>query len=200
MNERENFVAYEYKNISVTRDNATMYIDSMKNFGWTLVEDDGINAQDIMSLLNPVNFGMNIANTAQTLTGASDGSGALTLKFKRDRKIENRQELDELERKFREVLSEAAKIERRSNGQAMSVTLGTGIIGAAFIGLAVYSFMSANIFLGILFATVGLIGWAVGAYFGLRSGSAKSEKIEPQIQEKLDKAYEACEQAHMLLA
>ena len=35
--ENKGFVAYEYKNINVTRDSVPLYEDCYRNFGWSLV-------------------------------------------------------------------------------------------------------------------------------------------------------------------
>jgi hypothetical protein len=199
MNNKENFVAYEYKNVTVKRDSAAMYIDCMSNFGWTPIEDEGLDIQSVLSNLNPVHLGMNIANTAQAFAETPDGSETVTLKFKRDRRIENKRELDNLERKCVEALSAVNRIERKNNAQTMGVSLGTGIVGTAFIGLAVYNFVFSHVALGVLFAAVGAVGWAIGFFSNRRIGTKKAVETEPHIQEQFDIAYNACEQAHALL-
>ena len=200
MKNNNDFVAYEYKTVNATRDSAGMYIDCMENFGWTLIETDGYDAQVLLSNLNPVNLGRNIASAAQTFGETADTTPAITLKFKRDRRIDNKQQLDKLEREYEAAMSAITRIERKNEAQTMGVSLGTGIIGAVFVGLSVYNFVSSNIILGVLFAAVGAIGWAVGFFSNRKVGRKKSVQTEPTIQEQLDIAYGACEQAHALLA
>jgi len=200
MSNKENFVAYEYKNINATRDSAGMYIDCMENFGWSLVENDGYDVQDLILNLNPVNLGRNIAGAAQTFGETADSAPAITLKFKRDRCIENKQQLDKLEREYEAALSAINKVERTNSAQTMGISLGTGIIGAGFVGLSVYNFVSSNIVLGVVFAVIGAIGWAVGFFSNRKIGNKKSTQFEPYIQEQLDIVYSTCEKAHALLA
>lgn len=200
MKNKENFVAYEYKNLSVKRDSVSMYIDCMSNFGWMLVEEDMRGIPSTLSNLNPVNLGVNIANAAQTFAETTDGTEMVTLKFKRNRRIENKHELNRLERQCEEALSAINRLERNNNAQSMGVSLGTGIIGAAFIGLAVYNFIFSNIVLGVVFAVVGAIGGAIGFFSNRKIGQKKAAKTEPQIQTHLDAAHSACEQAHALIA
>ena len=200
MNNKKNFVVYEYKNVNVKRDSAGMHIDCMENFGWSLIEDDGYDFQALLSNLNPVNLGRNIADAAQCFGETADASPTITLKFKRDRRIENKQQLDKLEKEYEEALSAINKIERKNSAQTMGVSLGTGIIGAVFVGLSVYSFISSNIVLGTLFAVVGAAGWAIGFFSNQKVGKKKSVQSGPQVQEQLGIAYNACEQAHALLA
>ena len=200
MNNKENFVSYEYKSINTTRRSAEMYIDSMNNFGWTLVEDDRSGFDHLINNLNPVNLGHNIANAAQTFGETADGSAAITLKFKRDRNIENKQKLNKLEKEYEDALSAINRIERKNAAQTMGISMGTGIIGAVFVGLSVYSFISSNVVLGILFAVLGAVGWAIGFFSNKKVGDKKSTQAEPKVQEQLNVVYNTCEKAHTLLA
>lgn len=145
-------------------------------------------------------LGMNIASAAQSFAETTDGTETAMLIFKRNRRIENKHELDRLERKCEEALSAISRLERKNNAQSMGVALGTGIIGAAFIGLAVYNFIFSNIALGVVFAIIGAIGGAVGFFSNRKIGRKKAVQTEPQIQEQLNIAHSACEQAHALLA
>ena len=183
MSNKENFVAYEYKNVTVKRNSAGMYIDCMENFGWTLVENDGYDVQALLTKLNPVNLGKNIANAAQSFGETADPSETMTLKFKRDRRIENKPQLEKLEREYEESLSAINKAERKNVAQTMGISLGTGIIGTVFIGLAVYNFIFSNIVLGVLFAAVGAVGWAIGFFSNMKVGKKKSVQTEPYVQE-----------------
>jgi len=200
MSNKENFVAYEYKSVTIKRNSAGMYIDCMENFGWTLAENDGYDFQPLLTNLNPVNLGKNIATAAQSYGETADSSETLTLKFKRDRRIENKQQLDKLEREYEEALSAIHKVERKNVAQTMGISLGTGIIGTLFIGLAVYNFVFSNIILGVLFAAVGAIGWAIGFFSNMKIGKKKSTQTEPYVQEQLNIVYSTCEKAHALLA
>ena len=200
MSNKENFVAYEYKDITVKRNSAGMYIDCMENFGWTLVENDGYDVQALLTNLNPVNLGKNIASVAQSFGETADPSETMTLKFKRDRRIENKQQLDKLERDYEEALAAIHKVERKNVAQTMGISLGTGIIGTVFISLAVYNFVFSNIVLGVLFAAVGAVGWAIGFFSNMKIGKKKSSQTEPYVEEQLNIVYSACEKAHALLA
>ena len=200
MSNKENFVAYEYKNVTVKRNFAGMYIDCMENFGWTVVDNDGYDVQDLLSNLSPVNLGKNIASAAQSFGNTADYSEAMTLKFKRDRHIENKPQLEKLEREYEEALSAIHKAERKNAAQTMGISLGTGIIGTAFIGLAVYNFIFSNTILGVLFAAVGAIGWAIGFFSNMKIGKKKSVQTEPYVREQLNIVYSTCEKAHALLA
>ena len=199
MSNKENFVAYEYKSVNATRDSAGLYIDCMENFGWTLIENDRYDVQALLSNLNPANLGRNIANAAQSFGETADAAPAMTLKFKRDRRIENKSEIEKLEREYEAALRAIDRAERKNVAQTMGISLGTGIVGTVFIGLSVYNFVFSNMVLGVLFAAVGAVGWAIGFFSHLNVGKKKSAHAEPFIQKQLDIVYNICEKAHALL-
>jgi hypothetical protein len=65
-------VGFEYKDVTIKRELASLYADSYPNFGWTL--------EDTTSPLSSIN--------------------SVTMKFKRDRKLRNKVELTRLGRQF----------------------------------------------------------------------------------------------------
>jgi len=200
MSKEERYTAYEYKTISVRRDTASMYMDCMNSFGWELAENDMNSLQSVLSALTPANLGDTITNAAGSFTGAADSSAAVELRFKRDRRIENKIELNKLERQCEEALAKITKAERKNNAITMGVSLGSGIIGAAFTGLAVYCLIQSSIALGVVLSIIGAAGWALGYFSNRKVGKKRTERIESQKQQQYDVMYDACEKACALLA
>lgn len=188
--ENKSFVAYEYKDILVKRDAATLYEDCLAHFGWMLVGEGDYGVTQL---------GKNIASVTTTIAGQDD-SMPVTLKFKRDRSIKNKLEVNRLERQCIAALANIGKTERKSNAYTMGISLGTGIIGTVLLGFAVYGFRSANTALGVIMLILGIIGWGIGFFANLKVGKKKATQTEPMIQEQMDIAYEACEKAHALWA
>ena len=182
-----NFVAFEYKDITVKRTSVEMYVDCLANFGWTLVDDGFLSLQDILAPLHAA-------------AGTSDALDRVDLKFKRHRKLQNKQEINQLERRCEEALAAIGKMERKNSVYTMGISLGAGIVGTAALGFAAYSFISSSIVLGVALAVLGFGGWAVGFFSNRKLASKKATETDSLIQEQLDNAYEACEQAHALLA
>ena len=182
-----NFVSYEYKDITVKRGSVEMYVDCLNNFGWTLVDDGLLSLQDALAPLHDA------AGTSGTLD-------MVNLKFKRHRRIENKQEINRLEHRCEEALAAIGKMERKNNAYTMGISLGTGIVGTAALGFAAYFFISSSIVAGVALSILGLSGWAIGFLSHRNLGNKKAAQTELLIQEQLDNAYEACEQAHALLA
>ena len=188
--ENRRFVAYEYKDITVKGDAVELYTDCLAHFGWEPV-GEGNHGWD--------QLGKDIASVATTVVGQPD-SMTITLKFKRDRDIKNKLEINRLERQCEAALANIGKAESKSNAYTMGISLGTGIVGTVLLGFAVYGFRSANTVLGVIMLILGIIGWGIGFFANLKVGKKKATQTEPMIQEQMDIAYEACEKAHALLA
>jgi len=182
-----NFVSYEYKEITVKRASVEMYVDCLDNFGWTLVDDGYLSLQDILAPLHAA------AGTSGTLD-------MVELKFKRHRKIENKQELNKLEHRCEEALAAIGKIERKSHAYTMGTSLGVGIVGTAILAFAVYGFIASNVVLGVILSILGVAAWGIGFLAYRKMSNKEKTQNEPLIQQQMDTAYDVCEQAHALLA
>lgn len=201
MSNQENFVAYEYKNISVKRDSVALYEDCLKNFGWTLIEQKNHGFVPAQVDVNPHQVETDV--TAYSTVAAPetvDEADVLTLKFKRNRRLLNKREIDKLERQCEDALRAIEKLEKKNSARVMGVSLGTGIIGTAFLGLATFQFVAGSLALGIVFAVVGVAGWAFGFFANRKIGNKKAAQAEPVISQQLDEVYRICEAAHALLA
>jgi hypothetical protein len=80
----QNFIGYEYREVSVKRELESLYTDGYSNFGW---EYDG-NGASVPSI------------------------NAVIMKFKRDRKIRNKAELSRLQRQFDVMVGEIDTLEK----------------------------------------------------------------------------------------
>jgi hypothetical protein len=142
------FVGYEYKDITVKRSRETVYTDGYPHFGWAL------------------------EGTSTPLQNA----GSVTMKFKRDRKIQSKVELTRLQRQFEAC---AAKIDHLERSKVTGAS-----VWAYTIGLAV----------------PGFIGWII-PYFSYRGIHKKrTGKVTPLIDQKYDEIYEVCEKGSNLLS
>jgi hypothetical protein len=167
-----NFVGYEYKDVTVKRSIEPVYADVYANFGWTL--------EDTSTPLQGVN--------------------SVTMKFKRDRKIRNKAELSRLSRQFDACVAEIDALERSKVNGASIAAFTIGIIGSAFLASSVFAYTGGSPFLCILLAVPGFVGWILPyfCYCGIRK--RKTDRVAPLIDKKYDEIYEVCEKANGLLA
>lgn len=165
------FVIYEYISVPVRQTMETLYADCFKNFGWTL-ENSVLNISDINSVI---------------------------LKFKRDRRIKNRKDITELQRKCENALVSIERLERSRAMTATMLSLVIGVIGVAFIVGAVFSFLAKMIPLFILLGVVGLVGCALPYFAYDKIREKKALEIAPLIDDQYEIIYDACEQASKML-
>ena len=174
MNTEEQFIAYEYKNVTASCDFENLYLDCLPNFGWKL---DGN-----VPFFSP------------------RGITTTLLKFKRDRGIKNKEELVRLECQFENCAAMIEKLEKSKESASSIWALTIGITGTAFLAGSVFTYLAGMLPLMVVLAIPGFAGWFF-PYFCYREVRARrSKKIAPLIDEQYDALYDVCEQAHELLA
>ena len=199
MENNKKFIAYEYKSVVVKRDAASMYEDCMRNFGWEIIDESisGFRLEEGISA--------SIAGAATSFAAAvatpSDAAPHLDIaqKYRRDREIRKNREVVRLEKECEQALAAIGSINQKNQAWSMGISLGVGILGAVFLGFAVYSFIFSHTARGILMALVGVAGMAIGFFANVKGGKNRAERLAARVQEQTDIAYRACEQAHALL-
>lgn len=167
------FVGYEYQNVSVKRSMASVYADGYENFGWEL-------------------------------EGTEEEPGKLTmdtiaLRFKRDRKIQNKVELTRLQRNFDACVSEILSLETSEHVKASIVAYTIGIIGTAFMAGSVFAVTAGMLLPCIILAIPAFIGWVLPYFLYNRIQQQRTAQVTPLIDKKYDELYAVCEKAHGLL-
>lgn len=166
-----NFVGYEYKDVTVKRNMESVYADGYSNFGWSL-EGTSTPIQNV---------------------------GSVTIKFKRDRKIRNKAELGRLQRQFDSCVAEIERLEFSKIVGASAAAYSIGLIGTAFMAGSVFAYLANMLPLSVILAIPGFAGWII-PYFSYRSISRKKiDKVAPLIDQKYDEIYEVCEKASGLV-
>lgn len=167
------FIGYEYKELTVPGEQASMYLDCYEAFGWALDE--------------------NVPSVTR--------NGVTTLRLKRDRKIINKAELTRLQRHFEACLQEIQQLERGKTSAATVWSLAVGFAGTVFMAGSVFAVTHEPpiYWLCILLAIPAFAGWAVPCFLYRRITEAQTKKLQPMIEAKQDEIYEICEKGHALL-
>lgn len=167
------FVGYEYKEITADRERASIYIDGYMNFGW--IVDENVQPSEVM--------------------------GKLTIKFKRDRKILNKTELTRLQHHFEACMNEIDALEKSKTTDATIWALVIGIIGTALMAGSVFAVTSQppRILLCIVLAIPAFIGWILPYFVYNKKIRKKTAKVTQQIEQKYDEIYEVCEKGNKLI-
>lgn len=177
MNEREyekkEFVGYEYKEIKVNSDKASLFLDCYENFGWQ--QDD--------------NFAM------------KQNMGNIVIRLKRNRKISNKSELIRLEKNFEACIQEIQSYETQKSSLPKIVAISLGIFGTAFIAGSVFAVTADPpiIWLCIILAIPGFFGWTFSKIVYDRLFRKEEKRIDPLILLKYDEIYEICQKGNILL-
>lgn len=172
-NKSKNFTAYEYKEITVDMEQASLYIDAYENFGWE--PDEKMQA--------------------------SPALGKVTLHFRRDRKIINKAELTRLQRNFDACMEEIKSLEASKKSTATAVSIAVGLVGTAFMAGSVFAVTAATpmIPLCIILALPGFIGWLLPIFLFKKMVRHRTKKVAPLIEEMYDELYTVCEKGSKLL-
>lgn len=172
--EEKSFIGYEYKEITVDAGQVSMFLDGYENFGWIADEQ---------------------------MSGREGASGQITLRMKRDRKIINKMELTRLQRNFEACALDLKKLEKAKTSAATIWALAVGVAGTVFMAGSTFAVTHEPpvIWLCILLAVPGVIGWILPYFVYRRVAQKQKERIEPLMEQKLEEIYEVCEKGHSLL-
>ena len=171
------FVAYEYTEVTVESEQVSMYLDCYENFGWTVDE------------------------RAYTQEHASAGKNLATIHLKRNRKIINKMELTRLQRHFEACVKEIKALERSKTQMATVWALVTAMAGTIFMAGSTFAVVHEPpvIWLCILLAIPGFTGWILPYFLYQKLRKKNTQKLQPLIEAKEEEIYEICEKGHSLL-
>ncbi|WP_321388062.1 hypothetical protein [uncultured Enterococcus sp.] len=164
------FIGYEYKESTVGGSMEMLFVDSYTSLGWQLVET----------------------------TTSMHGHGKVALRFKRDRKIRNKGELNRLQRKLDELIEEIERLEFSKITKAAAVAYIVGIVGTAFMAGSVFLYLAGMLLPSIILAIPGFLGWIVPYLLYRSIRQQKTNEINPIIEQRYDEIYRTCEQASTL--
>jgi len=166
-----NYIGYEYINITVWFNMELFYKDNYPCFGWILEKES-----------TPL-----------------PGSPIVELRFKRNRKIRNRAELTRLQNQFDFMVRKIARLERARTSMATALSITIALAGTAFITLSVFAYLGNVMWPCVLFAIPGFVGLVIPYSCFKMICRKNSEQIKPLIEKNYGDIYKVCEKAHVLL-
>ncbi len=170
--DKKSFVSWDYKEIVVERAQLSQYLDGYACFGWQAGRE-----------------------------AADAGSGQIRLSLRRDRHILNKTELTRLERQFEACMDAIRTLTASIHSRATMASLMVALLGTAFMAGATFA-ITANqpmIFLCVLLAIPGFIGWGAAHFVYKRVLKLRAERVEPLIEGKRDEIEEVCLKGTRLL-
>lgn len=126
----------------------------------------------------------------------------VNVSFKRDRKIEHKNELNVLQAKLDASIANIEKLSAAKKNAGLPQALTMGTIGALTLGggmsmvmtLGGVGFMAGGIALGVVGIAVGLLGWPVHSKIKKKALT----KLDPLTEEEYKKFSAVCEEAARL--
>lgn len=170
------YVGYEYKELTVDKDQVSYYLDGFENFGWEI--DDRFPK-----------------------IAESNAAGKAVIRLKRNRKIMNKAELTRLQRNFEDCMRQISSLQSNKTSQATIVSLVIAIIGTAFMAGSVFAVTHEPplILLCIVLAIPGFIGWLIPVFVYRKIVNKKTQELDFLIEKKREELDEICEKGYKLL-
>lgn len=188
MEEKEK-IQYEYLSINVKSKIEPMIMDTYENFGWKTITSSALTDKEDYYINN---------------TG-TNGEKLVNIKFKRDRKIKNKDKLNVLQKKCEETFKKIDKLEKESHTKGTVYALTIAIIGCVLLAISVF-IITGEREIGLIdyvistpIGIVGIICWIL-SYFGYVKTKKKiEEKNYPLIEQLHEDIYNACDEAQKLM-
>lgn len=167
---RKDFMGFEYQDIVVKKAMQSVYTDGFESFGW-------------------------IADGTGEAAGRAD---SVIMKFKRARKIRNKQELARLQKEFEDCGAQIVSLERSKTLQASVTGSAVGLIGTAVMAATAFAVADGQILLCGALLAAGLTIWMGAGLLAQYISEKKAETVNPLIAGKYEELYSVCKKADVL--
>lgn len=171
----ENVIIYDYKTVRVRREMEEMLTDAYRNLGWE------------------------VTNTMMADASLRD----VNISFKRNRKIINKNELNNMQEKIDLSLNNIRRLQSAKRNAGLKEALTVGTIGVLTFGGGMsmvmcrsgIDFLIGGIAIGVVGIGIGLLGWLTHT----RLQKKKLKSLNPVLENEFDNLSNLCEEANKLL-
>lgn len=167
-----NPVEWEYKQVTIPRYQINLYKDCYENFEWIFLGETKLGG---------------IVEQSPIIENEQE---MIILKFKRDRRIENKNSFDRLQEQCETTLKEIRKLEGKKSAHKIGPLLLFGAIGAILLVFSGLLLFSGAYLKGSLWLFFSIISWGL-AYFSHRKQEQHLDSATPKIQSRLDFLYQS---------
>lgn len=171
MNETsKSYIEWEYHDINVPRYQINLYKDCYENFGWFFIE------------------AMKIGGDVHNEVSVENDKDQLKLKFKRNRNIENKNELNRLQAECEVALKEIKRLEGKKSAAEIGPLIGFGAIGMISLVASIFNLISTSFGRGFFLLIISLISWFL-AYYSFNRQKRYANAMTLKIHEQLEILY-----------
>lgn len=201
MSEQNQYIGYEYKQITVSTRMESLWKDSMESFGWQAEKSEPKVVKRLPLALWIMAAPLSLLPWRPFQKQLSDhvSDNEVEVTFKRDRKIFHRQELNQLEARF-EHCARSIESMNETKGMTASVAASTvGLLGTACMAVSTFAYLAGMTPAFVIAAIPGFLGWIIPFFLYQHMKAAKERAIEPKIEEQKENIYEICKSGSDLL-
>lgn len=198
---KTNLITYTYKEITVPKSMEGVWKDGLANFGWELTKSEPAIDKAVWGPVRLMIAPLAIFPKSHFAKWVKDTESEtnVTLSFRRDRNIVDKDALDRTEFHFETYTNEITRLEKSKTRKPSIVASILGGVGTVFMAVSVFSFLLNAIPLFVVMGVLGLAGWILPAIIFRSMRASQTRKVEPMIEDKYDTLYDVCRKGHALL-
>lgn len=184
MEEKKDFIGYEYKTVEVRKELEELWADGCANYGWEIIKREAATVKHLWGPLRvmaaPLALLPGTPFAKLIVDHESEKKSLLT--FHRNKVIESKQELNRLQHQFEVNAKEIEHLETSKNIGPAAVACTVGLAGTVWMGLATFAYLGGNIPACIIFAIPGILGWLLPVFIYKWTKKGKTEKVKPLLE------------------
>ena len=201
MNETKTYTGYEYKRVTMDSGMESLWKDSMENFGWKAEKSEAKIEKRLPAALWVMAAPLSLLPWRPFQKQLSDHASEkeVEVTFKRDRRIDRKQELDQLESRFEHS---ARSIESMTATKGMTAAIAAsavGLLGTAFLGISTFAYLAGMTPVFLIAAVPGFLGWIFPFFLYQKMKASRERAIAPKIEEQHETIYGICKSGSELL-
>lgn len=201
MENAKQYIGYDYKEMTVSKKFEPVWKDSYINFGWEIeksqpaIEKHAWGPIRVMAAPLAILHGEMFKNMVEDHVSTNK----VELKMKRDRKIQNRNELNRLQVSLDTTLNEMEHLEATKTYGASVVACIIGLIGTVCMAFSMFSYLASNMAGCVGFAIVAFVGWIMSYVSYILLKKKREAVVDKETEVKYDTINNICMQAHELV-
>lgn len=192
---------YTYKEFTVPKNMEGIWKDGLASFGWELTKCEPAIDKAVWGPIRLMIAPLAIFPKSHFSKWVKDTESMtnVTLRFRRDRNITEKNALDHAESRFETYTKEITRLEKSKTRKPSVVASILGGIGTVFMAVSVFSFLLNSIPLFVATGILGLIGWILPAIVFRSMRASQTQRVGTVIEDKYDILYDVCREGHALL-
>lgn len=201
MENTKQYIGYDYKEVTINKKFELVWKDSYTNFGWEIersqpaIEEHAWGPLRVMAAPLSVLPGRLFKNMVQDHVSEKK----VELKMKRDRKIQNKNELNRLQVSLEAALNELEHLETTKTLGANVAAYIIGLLGTVCMAFSMFSYLASNMIECVSFAVPAFIGWIMSYVAYILIKNKREVEVNKELEAKFDTINDICMQAHELI-